>query len=152
VAEIPGMRHLAGKIDKAQAALKAELPRALLRAGHVVAGQAQRNVSGPRPGHLGVVTNRLRSSISAVKIAPLSVKVGTNVVYAAIHEFGGEILPKRSAFLRFKTSDGEWHAVRRVDMPARPYMRPALDKKRAEVIAIVRAVYAGPLQIGGVSG
>lgn len=128
------------------------LDAALLRAGLVIAAEAQRNVSGPRPQKLGVVTNRLRTSISAVKIGPLAVKVGTNVVYGPIHEYGGEIVPRRARWLRFRTPDGEWHTVKKVTMPARPYLHPALKSKREEAIQIIRSVYAGPLAIGGVRG
>jgi phage gpG-like protein len=52
-------------------------------------------LTGPRPEKLGVITNRLRRSIrrSAAQIVGESVlsSIGTNVEYAAIHEFGGTI-------------------------------------------------------------
>lgn len=88
-----------------------------------------KRLSGPRPGRLGVVTNRLRSSI-ATQITPPPVpkgqriatgapranpiqksgnsyiaRIGTNVEYAARHEFGLE------------------------GMPARPFLRPALEDR-----------------------
>ena len=48
--------------------------------------------------------------------------------YSAIHEFGGVIRAKRAPFLRFQTQDGEWHSVKRVRIPKRPYIRPTVEK------------------------
>lgn len=59
--------------------------------------------------------------------------VGTDVEYAAIHEFGGEIRPRRARVLRFKI-DGEWVQARRVRIPARPYVRPTVDEDGSEAI------------------
>jgi hypothetical protein len=49
-----------------------------------------RRLSGPRPQYLGVITNRLRGSISTGDVEKTSdgyqVKIGTNVEYGPIHE------------------------------------------------------------------
>ena len=50
----------------------------------------------PEEHRLGVVTNRLRGSVWASQATPVSDRavesaIGSNVVYAAIHEFGGRI-------------------------------------------------------------
>jgi HK97 gp10 family phage protein len=156
---IPGLDDLLTKLKKAKSALDRELNGALLKAGLVVAGQAQRNVSGPRPDRLGVVTNRLRSSISAVLVANGRVKVGTNVVYAAIHEYGGRtkphlIRPRKAKALSWQGEGGEIFTRRSVNhpgsvIPARPYLHPALESRRAQALQIIRKVYAGPLMLGG---
>ena len=57
------------------------------------------------------------------------VSTGTDVVYAPIHEFGGVITPKTARALFFEI-DGQFVMTQRVDMPARPYMRPAFDNKK----------------------
>jgi phage gpG-like protein len=55
-------------------------------------------LSGPRPSVLGVVSGRLRSSIAAGKVeksgSKYRISVGTNVEYAAKHEFGIGIRPR----------------------------------------------------------
>jgi len=154
---LPGSDALLRKLAGAKKGLTA-LDKAVLRAGLVVAGQAQRNVSGPRPEKLGVVTGRLRQSISAVSVGFGRVKVGTNVSYARIHEFGGktaphDIYPRRARALHF-TIGGQEIFARVVhhpgsNIPARPYLRPALIAKRPQILRIIRAVYAGPLHLGG---
>lgn len=52
--------------------------------------------------------------------------VGNVLVYGRIHEFGGVIYPKNGPYLVFQTSDGEWHSVTSVTIPARPTLRPAI--------------------------
>jgi len=154
MAEIKGMQQLTAKLDKAIADGPREVERALLRGGLIIAEEAQRNVMGPRPGHLGVVSNRLRTALGAKKIATLTVKAGflRPVVYGPIHEFGGEIHPKKpGGFLRFKGYDGQMVFVKMVRMPARPYMRPAFVSKKDAATNEVRKVYTGILKIGGVS-
>jgi len=63
-------------------------------------------------GHLG------RSF--TINATPNSVTVGTNVAYAAIHQFGGIIAAKSSKGLRFKAG-GKWVKKQSVTMPARPF-------------------------------
>jgi hypothetical protein len=58
--------------------------------------------------------------------------VGSNVIYAAIHEFGGTIRPKEKAALAFQVDD-HWVVVQSVQMPARPYLQPALESKQQAV-------------------
>jgi len=58
-------------------------------------------------------TGLLRSSIEVTQTAPLRVEVSSNAPYAAALEFG--------------TSK----------MAERPYMRPATERKRREVVALV---------------
>ena len=59
-------------------------------------------------------------------------EVGTDVEYARIHEFGGVIRPRRASHLVFQI-DGQWVRTTQVNMPARPYMRPAADESVGEV-------------------
>jgi phage gpG-like protein len=59
---------------------------------------------------------------------------GKPVVYAAIHEFGGIIRPKRKKWLRFKTKDGRWHTVKEVTMPMRSYIRSTAKEKKSWIV------------------
>ena len=56
----------------------------------------------------------------------VKIYIGTDLVYAAIQEYGGEIRPRRAAFLRFQI-DSEWVMARRVRIPAQPYVRPTFE-------------------------
>lgn len=84
--------------------------------------------------------------------------VGTNVKYAAIHEFGGTIRPKSAGgFLVFRAqSGGDLIFAKEVKIPRRPYLSRAFAARK-EVVSrlIMRAVMAelrgrGGLNTGGV--
>jgi len=86
---------------------------------------------------LNVRTNRLRSSITVVKAkqgagGSIWGAVGTNVKYARIHEYGGEIKAKNAPYLKFPIG-GRWASVKSVTIPARPYMEPTLREKQADI-------------------
>jgi phage virion morphogenesis protein len=52
---------------------------------------------------------------------PGLVWVGSNKVYAAIHQFGGKIVPKNAKALQFKLGN-HFVRVQSVTIPARPYL------------------------------
>jgi len=91
-------------------------------------------------------TGRLRRSISA-SMSPagpiVTGIVGTNVEYAAIHEFGGktgahQILPKRGKALAFnwKGKDVVFAKVNHPGsiMPERSFMRTALNEMKPQIL------------------
>lgn len=67
-----------------------------------------------------VESGALRGSISE-QAGQDHVKVGTNKVYAAIHQFGGTIRPKNAPALFFKMGSGFVRA-KSVTIPARPFL------------------------------
>lgn len=56
----------------------------------------------------------------------VKIHIGTDLEYAAIQEFGGEIKPKKARVLRFKIK-GEWVIAKRVRISAQPYVRPTFE-------------------------
>lgn len=122
---------LTGAGGKAATAIEKEL--ALL--AEEIVGLAQQNIRGSRatnpPKMLGVVTGRLRQSITREPVKKVGgafqVKIGPQrVVYAAIHEFGGRA--------------GRGGSVR---IPARPYLGPALAKKADDIVERLGSAYVG---------
>ncbi len=89
---------------------------------------AQREAEGTWPGKILQRTGRLAASITQRHDA-LSAEVGTNVEYAAVHQFGGRtrprtIRPKRKKALYWP---GAPHPVAKVEhpgsrIPARPFL------------------------------
>ncbi len=94
-------------------------------------------------------TGRLRQSIT-FRAARDSVEIGTDVRYAAVHQFGATICAKTAKGLRFKVGlggSGGWRRLRQVTIPARPFL--GLDQQDlAEVDVIVRR-HLGRLTAGG---
>lgn len=63
--------------------------------------------------------------------------VGTNVVYARIHEYGGIIAARNAAYLRFQVG-GRWVQKKSVIMPERSYLRSSLTEKAPKILQDIR--------------
>lgn len=71
-------------------------------------------------------TGTLAKSVNYRHNNDWSISVGSNVAYAAIHEFGGEIYPKTANMLSFPTENG-WVMTSKVVMPKRPWLSPSVN-------------------------
>ena len=81
-----------------------------------------------KSGKPGNITYRLRDSIKAsskVQGSLLVGSIGSDRVYARIHEEGGVIRAK-GGYLRFQIG-GSWRSVRSVRIPRREYLKPAIQ-------------------------
>lgn len=65
--------------------------------------------------------------------------------YALIHELGGTIVPVRAKALAIPQDDGSVRFVKKVVIPARPYLRPAADLLYPELAVNIRRAW----QTGG---
>jgi phage gpG-like protein len=84
-------------------------------------------------------TGRLRRSFSVRAAGPWGFTIGTNVRYAAPHQFGATITPKRARYLRFRLAGGRgtrkggrgrWVTASRVELPPRPFFPEGNDLGR----------------------
>lgn len=76
------------------------------------------------------------------------VQVGSNVIYAGIHQTGGTIVPKTADALRFALPGGGFAVVGRVTIPPRPYLGISdTDGEEIEQLAVDHLAAA----IGGAS-
>ncbi len=74
------------------------------------------------------------------------VEIGSNAIYAAIHQFGGTIKPKSAAALAFSMG-GKTFKLKSVKIPARPYLGlSAADE--AEILAIMSDYFAEAFDAG----
>lgn len=77
-----------------------------------------------------------------------SVAVGTNVIYAAIHQMGGTIRAKTSSGLRFRSpGNGGWVTRLSVEMPRRAFL--GLDDDDEAEISHLAADWLGAENEGG---
>lgn len=102
---------------------------------------------GPRPSRLDVVSTRLQGSlVTEIKTSGTSVvgRIGTNIKYAAYHEFGYHGIEQVKGFTRAHTPGGKAAArkmrrgsvpfgfvrahSRNVNYPGKPFLRPALEQ------------------------
>lgn len=87
-------------------------------------------------------SGRLRASLTWLA-GRHSVEVGTNVIYAAIHQLGGTIRAKNAPNLRFQIA-GRWISKPSVVIPARPFL--GIDQEdELEIDAIVQADLAAAI-------
>lgn len=128
---VAGTKQLSDRIQKMLKLVEEpDLTKCLMAGGLVVERRMKENITKQNL----IDTGNLRASVSAEPEGTGVIGIGPrNVIYAAIHEFGGVIRAREAKALRFKTDDGAWHTVKSVTIPARPYARPALDEHVQEV-------------------
>ena len=126
-------------VAKVRGAVSGEqLKRAVLAGGHVIEAQAKINVektfSHKSTGGAGL-GGSIQTVVSTSTETKAEVDVGPTVIYGRIHEFGGIILPVKAKMLSWMDDDtGERIFAKMVQIPARPYLRPALDEHKDEIV------------------
>ena len=75
---------------------------------------------------------------------------GVNRIYAAIHQFGGEIRAKGGS-LRFRLANGGFATVQKVTMPARPFLGIS-DDDRDDILDVIQARIQARTQGGAHAG
>ena len=108
--------------------------------------RARENVSGGPAAHsMGRVISRRGALRESIKKGPYiqmgpgragEQRIYTNIIYGRVHEFGAVIAAKRGPYLRFRlwlpadtsAPSGPWRVARRVEIPARPYLGPAVNE------------------------
>jgi phage virion morphogenesis protein len=89
-------------------------------------------------GSLLVQNGGLRDSLESQVADSWSVLVGATKIYAAIHQWGGEIVPKNAAAL-FVPGYGK---LKKVTIPARPYLGVS-SQDAADIAGIAQRFVAG---------
>lgn len=126
------LKRLFDKFDALRGRKIAE--RSMDQSGKYLIGWIKRfRLTGPRPKYLGVVTGRLRSSISSSKTQKVNdgykTQIGTNVDYAEAHEFG--FRGRVNVAAHFRRRKRSTHFVRAhsrmMNVPSRPFFRPAIE-------------------------
>jgi HK97 gp10 family phage protein len=126
--------RLKAKLNKLGDAAADVLGDAVNAGAKIIEAHAKINLENrPLKTTTGNLKNSIQSQIDSTSRTNATASVGPrNVVYAAIQEFGGIINAREGGYLRFQI-DGQWITVRSVTIPARPYLRPALDENKDEI-------------------
>ena len=131
---IKGDKKLAQKFDKASKTMPKALERGMWKCVYMVQRTAKRKLTGGSP--LNVRSGTLRSSLAAevkkVHGNAYEGKVGTNIIYAKIHEYGATIRAKTGEYMRFPGAGG-WVTTSEVKIPARPWLNPSLEENRKKI-------------------
>lgn len=148
------------KLKNFEKALPKNLEKGFGKSGALLKSQIQRHLTGPSSSvdpsrrFPGVVTGRLRGSVTfrvLKRLRQIGLRVGPNVVYAAIQEFGGSITQvvtqKQRMFLGL--SKGIWvtaGSTLHIRIPKRPYVWPAWEKKKKSVVKIMQDAIMRPIR------
>jgi phage gpG-like protein len=167
---ITGLEAARAALEARPGAIRQALSKAMQKALNTVFKRVQENLTGRV---LNVRSGRLRQSFLPPVADGMRGVIGSNLEYAAIHEFGGVTRPhvieaKAGSALAFvhsrfigpvrRTQKGKFFkgdtsgisVVKKVNhpgsvMPARPYLRPALRDSIPEINEIFRAGLAAEL-------
>lgn len=136
---------------------KPNLVRGFNRAGVILQRQIQDHLTGPSASvdrsrtTPGAITGRLRGSVKYKVTQEPVLRVGPNTVYAAIQEFGGRIIQtvtaKQQRFLAAaKQIFVKVGSQLNIDIPPRPYVFTAWEKKKDRVVAEIQKSISEPLK------
>jgi len=171
--EVLGVREAITALRAWGAKQNALMTKALENAAGRVVSTARLIIYRGHPAHLKGGKNRLRNSI-IYEIRGTQAHVGTNMVYGAIHEFGGVIRPKGHPYLAIPIGDmkgsprnhpglryikskkgnsllvdqsgvPQYLLRREVTIPARPYLQPALEQEQDNIRKAFEGVIRGSL-------
>lgn len=127
-------KDLKKRLSKVSAAVRSEAVEKGLRAG-------QNTAIAWIKIYMDKVLNRQTGNmINSVQEDEISISnvgwvtFGPHVIQARIHELGGVIKPIKGPYLVFKGSDGKLVFTKSVTIPARPYMRPAMDERSEDIL------------------
>ena len=116
----------------------AVLKSAVMAGGQTLKNYAKINVektfSGKSTGAAGL-GGSIQTVVSKAAETKAEVDVGPTVIYGRIHELGGIIRPVHAKMLSWIDVDtGERVFANKVQIPARPYLRPAFDEHKDEIV------------------
>lgn len=167
-----GKEELIRKFRAMSEALQGNSLAAVAQVGGLVIENASRgNIKAQGLIRTRTLSRSIHQQVVEQNAERAAVEIGTNLEYAAIHEFGGTIRPKNSKYLAIpvgvykdsprrhnnlklrKTSRGNLVLVSpsgqvqyvlksSVEIPARPYLRPAFDETREEAVSEMGRAFA----------
>ena len=141
--EIEGIEEVQRQLDTLAEDLKAQASQEMvLRTGEAVRDWIKENIRTELWRHpTGALENSVFATVMTNDEGAICY-VGPNtteIPYAMIHEYGGDIYPKRAKALHWVDERGE-HFAKHVHIPARPYILPAFYDHQEEILEIMDQV------------
>jgi HK97 gp10 family phage protein len=138
-------KGLKNRIKKLKAAVTPQqVEAAALAGGQIIANDAKERVRK----RTGTLSRSLHAEVAERTETTVTVEIGTDLEYAAVHEFGGEVPhPGGTPYIViegqgavFMKKDGDYPEgtkftqAHTIPIPAQPYLRPAFDEKKGEAL------------------
>lgn len=132
--KLDGQKELEQKLSRLDKDVQGDVALRAVNAGAaVIERKAKINMDRKLKRRTGNLINSISTNGEKVgNGARATVRVGQK--YGAIHEFGGTIVPKKAQTLAWQGPDGKMVFARKVRIPARPYMRPAIDENQGAIL------------------
>lgn len=141
--EIVGLDELGRKLAAIGKSVHGQAAADAVTAGAgVIVKHAQSNVRSVFTNPSGNLRNSIRVQRVEMTQNGAFSETAPSVVYGRIQELGGTVRPVRAKALRFQIN-GHWVSAKQVTIPARPYLRPAVEDHREEIVAEMREVLNG---------
>ena len=112
------------------------LRRSALAGGFVIEAEAKINVERTFHPSTGNLAGSINTAVVESSSERCEVATGPSVIYGRIQELGGTVVPRNKKWL-FWESNGEKHFAKKVTLPARPYLRPAVDENEEKIFETV---------------
>ncbi|MCZ2155737.1 MAG: HK97 gp10 family phage protein [Bryobacterales bacterium] len=113
------------------------LKRSAMAGGFVIEGQAKVNVERTFQPSTGNLAGSIFTDVIQADDTRAEVAVGPSVVYGRIQELGGTVKPVFAKMLHWVDESGEHHFANEVTLPARPYLRPAVDENGNKIVKAI---------------
>lgn len=139
-----GLKEFEADMGRLSARARSDLVYEALKAGAMIiwihASENVRNKLNKHP--TGFMVNNM-----GVRKEGKFIQAGVfGVVYAKIHEFGGVITPRTKKYLSWIGEDGKRVFTKKSVIPARPYLRPAVDTHMGEIRQSIISALVGLLK------
>lgn len=120
-------KHVRGKV----------IAKAAMAGGFAIEAYAKINVEKTFKPGTGNLANSIITTLEKSSDAEAKVSVGPTIIYGRIQELGGVIKPVTAKRLHWVDEKGQHHTALAVTLPARPYLRPAVDEHEDKIIKAV---------------
>ena len=129
-AKVVGDKEVIERLKKIGPDLREELRKTIQGFGIDMVGYIGRTKLEGNP--LKSHTHKLRDSLNQRfedSGDRLTTSIGDSAEYAAAHEYGVTIFPKKGKYLKFQI-EGQWKSVKQVTLPERSFMRSSLAEQK----------------------
>lgn len=104
--------------------------------GRIVEAYAKVNVVNTFKHQTGNLANSIRVEVTASPDRAVA-RIGPTAIYGRIQELGGTVKPLIKKKLYFMGEDGRLRTAMSVTLPARPYLKPAVEEHEDEILKAV---------------